>query len=142
MVGKFLFKGREIEDLQKMDMKELSKLLNARARRSVLRGFNPEQKKLLSKIEIANKQRAQSREPTIIKTHCRDMLILPSMVGLKFGVHNGREFMPVEIKAEMIGHYLGEFAATRKKITHGTPGMGATKGKTVQASEPHNDSKR
>ncbi|MEM3151636.1 MAG: ribosomal protein S19 family protein, partial [Candidatus Bathyarchaeia archaeon] len=62
-----------------------------------------------------------------IKTHCRDMIILPEMVGLTILVHNGKEFVPVEIKPEMIGHYLGEFAITNKRVVHGAPGIGASR---------------
>ena len=62
-----------------------------------------------------------------IRTHCREMVILPEMVDLKFAVHNGKEFIVVEMKPEMIGHCLGEFSHTRKKVTHGTPGIGATR---------------
>jgi small subunit ribosomal protein S19 len=62
-----------------------------------------------------------------IRTHCRDMIILPEMVGLTIHVHNGKDFVPVEITTEMIGHYLGEFAITNKKVVHGAPGLRATR---------------
>jgi small subunit ribosomal protein S19 len=62
-----------------------------------------------------------------IRTHARDMVILPEMVGTTIAVHNGKEFVPVEIVPEMIGHRLGEFAITNKRVVHGRPGVGATK---------------
>jgi small subunit ribosomal protein S19 len=62
-----------------------------------------------------------------IKTHVRDLIILPEMVGMKILVHNGKEFLPVQIRPEMIGHYLGEFAITNKPVRHGTPGIGASR---------------
>lgn len=62
-----------------------------------------------------------------IKTHARDMVILPSMVGLNIQVHSGREFVPLEIKPEMVGRYVGEFVITNKKVVHGTPGIGASR---------------
>jgi small subunit ribosomal protein S19 len=55
------------------------------------------------------------------------MVIFPSMIGLKIHVHNGKEFVPLEIKAEMVGHYLGEYVITNKKVVHGTPGIGASR---------------
>jgi small subunit ribosomal protein S19 len=122
MPKKFLYRGYELEELQKMSVSEFSKLLPARQRRTLNRGLTPRQKKLLEKIK-----RVKRGEKVLLKTHCRDMVILPEMVGLTIMVHNGKEFQRVEIKPEMIGHYLGEFALTRKRVTHGAPGMGATK---------------
>ena len=55
------------------------------------------------------------------------MIILPEMVGVKIGVYNGKEYTPVEVKPEMIGHRLGEFALTRKPVKHSSPGFGATR---------------
>jgi small subunit ribosomal protein S19 len=122
MPKKFLYRGYEIEELQRMSLAELSRIFPARQRRSLNRGFTPRQKKLLEKI-----RKFKEGKKVRLKTHCRDMVILPEMVGLTIEVHNGKEFQRVEIKPEMIGHYLGEFALTRKKVVHGAPGMGATK---------------
>jgi small subunit ribosomal protein S19 len=107
-------------------MDEFIKLLPARQRRSLLKGLTEQQKILLTKIrKLKNSQSKEGSKP--IKTHCRDMIILPEMVGLTILVHNGKEFAPVEIKPEMIGHYLGEFAITNKRVVHGTPGIGASR---------------
>lgn len=120
MAVKFTYRGKTLEELQKMDLIEFRKLLPARERRSLKRGFTEEQKKLLKKMKKLGKDK-------IIRTHARDMIILPEMVGYKFGVHNGKEFVVVEIKPEMIGHRLGEFALTRKRPKHSAPGFGATR---------------
>ena len=66
-------------------------------------------------------------QKTVVKTHARDMVILPEMVGVIVLVHNGKEFYAVEITPEMIGHYLGEFAITNKPVKHGSPGIGASR---------------
>lgn len=110
-----------------MSIEEFAKLLPARQRRSLLRGFTEAQKKLLKKIEKARKAMQEGKPYKPIRTHCRDMIILPCMVGLTIHVHNGKDYIPVEIKPEMIGHYLGEFAPTRKRVVHGAPGIGASR---------------
>ncbi|MEM4662576.1 MAG: ribosomal protein S19 family protein [Candidatus Diapherotrites archaeon] len=115
-----------------MSYQEFALLCNSRARRSLLRrGID---KKLEKKIAEARKlleQGAKDLKP--IRTHRRDTIIVPQMVGLKFGVHNGKEFVVVEITPEMLGHYLGEFAMTRKKLKHGKAGIGATRSSTAIA---------
>ena len=124
---KFTYKGHTLEELQKMDLKEFMKILPARERRSLKRGFTPMQKKLLKKIEKARDEFEKTGKLKPIKTHCRNMIILPKMVDLLFGIHNGKEFITVKIKPEMIGHRLGEFTLTRKRVQHSAPGIGATK---------------
>jgi small subunit ribosomal protein S19 len=111
-------KGKTIEELKKMSTNELAGLLTSRQRRTIKRGMTEQQKILLEKLRSNEKN---------IETHCRDMIILPEMVGVTIKVHQGREFVPVAIEAEMIGHYLGEFALTRKKVAHNAPGIGATR---------------
>jgi len=126
MPKEFKYRGYTIEQLQSMSMDEFISLLPSRQRRSLLRGLSPEQKTLLTKIRQAKEAMRQGKR-VLLKTHCRDMVILPEMVGLTIHVHNGKEFVPVEIKPEMIGHYLGEFAITNKPVKHGTPGIGASR---------------
>jgi small subunit ribosomal protein S19 len=109
-----------------MSMDEFINLLPSRQRRSLLRGLTPEQRILLEKTREAKEMRKKGEEVTV-KTHVRDMIILPEMVGMRIHVHNGKEFLPVEIKPEMIGHYLGEFAVTNRPVRHGTPGIGASR---------------
>jgi small subunit ribosomal protein S19 len=122
MVRKFTYRGYTLEELLKMPRDKFLELLPARQRRSLKRGFSQRQKKLLMKIE-----KARAGQKVRLKTHCRDMIVLPEMVGLTIEVHNGKEFVKVDVKPEMIGHYLSEFALTRKRVKHGAPGMGATR---------------
>lgn len=124
---KFVYRGKSIEEIMKMDLNEFIKLLPARQRRSLKRGFTPEQKKLLEKIRKARKMTEEGKQPKPIKTHCRNMIIVPEMVGMKIGVHNGKEFIFITITEKMLGHYLGEFAPTRKRVLHSAPGVGATR---------------
>jgi len=126
MPREFRYRGFTLEQLQSMSMDEFISLLPSRQRRSLLRGLTPEQKTLLTKIRKAKEAMRQGKR-VVIKTHCRDMVILPEMVGLTIHVHNGKEFVSVEITPEMIGHYLGEFAITNKPVKHGTPGIGASR---------------
>ena len=118
----FTYRGYTLEELQKMPLTEFAKLLPARERRAIMRGL-PRHKKLMEKIK---KWKDEKRDKPI-RTHLRDMIILPEMVGMKFAVHNGKEFVVVEIVPEMIGHRLGDFALTRKRVVHSAPGVGATR---------------
>jgi small subunit ribosomal protein S19 len=90
-------------------------------RRTLKRGLGDEHKNLLRRLEKAE-------EGAQLRTHLRDMPILPSFVGKSFAVHNGKEFIRVDVQAEMVGHYLGEFVLTRKSVRHTGPGVGATRG--------------
>ncbi len=120
----FMFRGKSVKELSDMTLDEFAKLVNTRARRSLLRGYP---KQILKKIEKAKKSLAAGREPRPIRTHWRDTIVIPAMIGLKFAVHRGNTFETVEIKPAMIGHYLGELALSRKKLQHGKAGIGATK---------------
>jgi small subunit ribosomal protein S19 len=126
MPKEFMYRGYSLDSLLSMSMDEFINLLPSRQRRSLLRGLTPEQRILLEKTREA-KEEQKKGEDASVKTHVRDMIILPEMVGMKIQVHNGKEFLPVEIKPEMIGHYLGEFAVTNKPVRHGTPGIGASR---------------
>lgn len=123
MPKKFTYRGYSLEELQNLSFEDFAKLLPSRQRRSLNRGLTPMQKKLLERVRAVKEGGGEK----VIRTHCRDMIVLPEMVGLKFGVHNGKEFVVFEVKPEMIGHRLGEFSQTRKKVTHGMPGIGATR---------------
>lgn len=126
MPREFTFRGHTTEQLQGMSMDEFIRLLASRQRRSLLRGLTREQRILLENIRVAKKSLAEGQK-TVVKTHARDMVILPEMVGVTVLVHNGKEFSAVEIAPEMIGHYLGEFAITNKTVRHGSPGIGASR---------------
>ena len=126
MVRKFTYRGYTLEELQSMPMDEFIKLIPSRQRRTLLRGLPRRQKKLLEKLRRARRALKKGKK-LLIRTHNRDMVILPEMVGLTIGVHNGKEFITIEITPEHIGHYLGEYAPTHKRVTHGNPGIGATR---------------
>lgn len=119
----FTFHGKTVEEVKKMDLKDFAKLIPARQRRTLARGFTDAQKKLLIKVKKANEGKYQK----VIRTHCRDIVILPEMIGLKILVYNGKEFLPVVIAEDMLGHYLGEMTVNRKRVEHSAPGVGATK---------------
>ncbi|MFC2143669.1 30S ribosomal protein S19 [Candidatus Aenigmatarchaeota archaeon] len=119
MAKKFLYRGHELEELQEMTIKEFAGLVPSRQRRTLLRGLSKRQKKLLKDIK-ENRNR-------FTKTHDRDMIILPEMVGVKMGIHSGKEFQTVVITENMIGHFLGEYALTRGRVKHSSPGFGATR---------------
>ena len=116
----FRYRGLELEELQKLTIEELLPLFPSRVRRTLKRGLTKEQNKLLEDLK-------KTKKGDTVKTHCRNMVILPDFVGHKIDVHNGSEFQRVDILPQMIGHYLGEFALTRKKVKHTGPGVGATR---------------
>jgi len=119
----FTYRGKTLEELQALKTEELIELLPARQRRSLTRGNDPRGKKLYQKIKKAR----ESEKPMKLRTHARDVIILPDMVEITIEVYTGKEWRSVDIKPEMIGHYLGEFALSRGRISHGMPGMGATR---------------
>lgn len=114
------YRGKSLDELKAMDVRESAKYLPAGSRRSVLRKFDVIEKFIQrSEVKMARKKK--------IKTHQRDLVIVPKMVGMAIQIHNGKAFQEVTITSEMIGHRLGEFALTRVKATHTTMGLGATK---------------
>ena len=122
--GEFTYRGHTLDDLQDMDLEDVAELLPARQRRTIERGLSSEHEKLLEKAREADPQETASSP---IRTHLRDMPILPSFVEKTFAVYTGQEFERVEIEPEMIGHYLGEFQLTRKSVKHGQTGIEATR---------------
>ncbi len=127
MPKEFTYRGFTLEKLLSLSMDEFISLLPSRQRRSLQRGLTPEQRKLLEEVRKAKELTEKGGQTKPIKTHARDMIILPEMVNMTIHVHNGKDFVPVEIKPEMVGHYLGEFAITNKPVKHGTPGIGASR---------------
>lgn len=123
MVQEFKYRGYTIEHLKGMSIEQFLHLLPSRQRRSLNRGISNEKRKLLEEVRRA----VDGKLNTPIRTHARDMIILPNMVGLTIHVHNGKEFVGLEIKPPMVGHYLGEYVITNKKVVHGTPGIGASR---------------
>jgi small subunit ribosomal protein S19 len=108
-----------------MSMDEFIKLLPARQRRSLVKGLTNEQRTLMEHVRRSRKE--NGGKPSPVKTHCRDMIVIPEMLGLTLQLHAGKEYVAIEIKPEMVGHYIGEFAITNQKVVHGTPGIGASR---------------
>jgi small subunit ribosomal protein S19 len=116
---KFSFKGKPEEELASLSLEEFVKLIPSRQRRALKRGFTESEKNLLATLRGNPKK--------FVRTRCREMVIIPEMIGKRVGVYNGKEYISVDIKAEMLGHRLGEFSMTRKEVKHSAPGFGATK---------------
>ena len=122
--GEFTYRGHTIEELQELSVDDVAALLPARQRRSIERGLSEEHEKLREEAEERTPEET-AEDP--IRTHLRDMPILPSFVGKTFAVYTGQSFERVEVDPEMIGHYLGEFQLTRSQVEHGQAGIGATR---------------
>lgn len=123
MPEKIAFRGMYPADAEKLDQKQYLGLVKSRERRSMKRN-GLDYKKLLAKVEEYKK--AGKTKP--IRTHIREAVIIPSWIGVKFEVHNGKEFQALQISANMLGHRLGEFAYTTKRVLHSAPGIRATRG--------------
>ena len=123
---KFNYRGKDIGTLISMNMDELSQQLRARQRRRLKRKMGKQYGRFIKKLMDVKKEAPQGEKPAPVKTHLRDCIVLPSMVQSIINIHNGKAYNSVEVKPEMIGYYLGEFAMTYKKVSHGKPGVGAT----------------
>lgn len=117
MAKEFFYRGKNVTDIKKLTLDEFAKLVPSRERRKIKRGFRESEKKLLEDLKANN----------TVKTHCRDMIVLPEMIGKIIKVYNGKEFVMLTIEPEMIAHRLGEFSLSRKTVKHSAPGIGATK---------------
>ena len=122
--GEFTYRGHTLEEFQGMSVDEVAELLPARQRRTIERGLSAQQEKLLEAAREAGEEET-ANDP--IRTHLRNMPILPAFVGKTFAVYNGQSFDRVYVEPEMLGHYLGEFQLTRKQVEHGQAGIGATR---------------
>jgi small subunit ribosomal protein S19 len=123
MPKEFRYRGYTVEQLNGMSTEAILQLLPSRARRSLNRGISDDKRKLLEDVRSQKDGKLEGQ----IKTHARDMIVLPVMIGATIGVYTGKEFLSIQVKPEMIGHYLGEYAITNKKVVHGTPGIGASR---------------
>nr|XP_010936337.1 40S ribosomal protein S15 [Elaeis guineensis] len=123
---KFSYRGVDLDALLDMSTDELVKLFPARARRRFQRGLKRKPMALIKKLRKAKKEAPPGEKPEPVRTHLRNMIIVPEMIGSIVGVYNGKTFNQVEIKPEMIGHYLAEFSISYKPVKHGRPGIGAT----------------
>lgn len=123
---KYSYRGVELSNLLDLSNEQLMELVHARARRRFQRGLKRKPMTLIKKLRIAKKQATAHEKPEMVKTHLRDMIIVPEMIGSVVGVYNGKSFTTVEIKPEMTGHYLAEFSISYKPVRHGRPGIGAS----------------
>jgi small subunit ribosomal protein S19 len=120
MVKEFTYHGLSKEELSNIPNEKLLKLFTARIRRSLTRGINDDKRKLMEEMKDKNQKNP-------IKTHLRDVIILPYMVGVTVHIFSGKEFVPITITLQMVGHYLGEYVITNKRVNHGAPGVGASR---------------
>ena len=120
MVKEFTYHGLSKEELDNIPNEKLFKFFTARARRSLTRGINDDKRKLMEELKDKN-----NKNP--VKTHLRDVIILPYMIGKTVHVFSGKEFVPITITVQMVGHYLGEYVITNKRVNHGAPGVGASR---------------
>merc|ERR1711878_225097 len=123
---KFTYRGVDLDQLLDFSHEQLMELFRCRIRRRFSRGLTRKPMTLVKRLRKAKKEAPPMEKPEVVKTHLRNMIILPAMIGSIVGVYNGKTFNQVEIKPEMIGHYLGEFSITYKPVKHGRPGIGAT----------------
>ncbi len=119
MPKNFKYRGRSLDELKSMSMDEFMKLLTSRTRRSLKRGLSHEQRVVIERIRMG--------DPKPIKTHARDLVVLPEMVGKTIFVHKGSEFIEIKINEKMLGHFTGEFSITNTPVRHGKPGIGASR---------------
>ncbi|MEJ7642053.1 MAG: 30S ribosomal protein S19 [Candidatus Nitrosocosmicus sp.] len=127
MAREFKYKGYSGDQIQRLSIETLMPLLNSRQRRSLDRRLSTymtdEKRKFREELKLSREGKLTSP----LKTHLRDMIILPDMIGLNVLVHNGKEFIPFTIRPEMVGHYLGEYSITNKRVQHGSPGVGSSR---------------
>jgi len=123
LVKEFTYRGLSQKELEELPLDKLLKLFPARIRRSLTRGINDNKRKLIGEIKATK----EGKLKTPINTHLRDLIILPNMIGTTVNVFSGKEFVPVTITSEMVSHYLGEYVITNKRVSHGAPGVGASR---------------
>jgi len=123
LVREFTYRGLPQKELEELPLDKLLELFPARIRRSLTRGINDNKRKLIGEIKAAK----EGKLKTPINTHLRDLIILPYMIGTTVNVYSGKEFVPVTITSEMVSHYLGEYVITNKRVSHGAPGVGASR---------------
>ena len=124
----FTYRGKTVEELKSLDTREFAKLVKSRTRRAILKQY--------TKIDgFVSKCAELAADKKPIRTHLRDIIITPKMIGYNILIHNGKQFLPAMIIPEMMGHRLGEFSITRQKVKHGAAGIGATKSSMAKATK-------
>ena len=124
----FTYRGKTLEELKKLDVREFSKYMRSGPRRTALRQFQ-QIENFISRAKV----KINKNKP--VRTHERSLVIVPDMVGMKINIHDGRSFIPIIITGEMLSHRLGEFAMTRGRVKHSKAGIGATKGSKFKAKK-------
>jgi len=120
-----LYRGKTVEELKAMSIEQFAQLCNSRPRRALKKGGYD--KKFLKKAE----KTIGNIKAKPVRTHNRDLVIVPQLIGTRIALHRGNSFETIDVNEKMLGHYLGEFALTRKKLSHGKAGIGATKSSTA-----------
>jgi small subunit ribosomal protein S19 len=124
----FKYRGKSLEELQALDVREFAKMLKSRKRRTVLRNFQKHE-------DFISRAREKAAKKKPVKTHFRDLVVVPQLVGMKLQIYNGKTFVAVDVTGEMIGHKFGEFAPTRNRVAHSKTGVGATKGSMAKSKK-------
>jgi small subunit ribosomal protein S15e len=123
---KFSYRGVDLKDLLDLPLEDFNNMVHARARRKFKRGMDRKPMGLIRKLRKAKAEAGENERPAIVKTHLRDMIVVPEMIGSVIGVYNGKTFNQVEVRPDMVGHYLGEFSITYRPVNHKRPGQGNT----------------
>merc|ERR1712130_4996 len=123
----FSFKGVDLAQLLELQTDEFTKFCGARVRRRFSRGLGSKPMGLIAKLRAAKLAAPENEKPAVVKTHLRNMIVVPEMIGSLVGVYNGKVFNTVEIKPEMVGHYLGEFSITYTPVRHGRAGNASSR---------------
>lgn len=113
---KFTFRGVDLDKLLDLKPEELLPLFTSRIRRRLQRPIKRKHKALVKKLKNAKKNTGPLEKPAIIKTHLRDLIITPELIGSIVAIYNGKLFNPVEIKPEMVGMYTGEFSMSYRYV--------------------------
>merc|ERR1719471_478163 len=117
---KQLWRGMDTQKLLEMTPTQLRNKMVARHRRALKNGRQPSHQRFLKRCRRALKEfkNEPGTKPKPVLTHLRNMIIVPEMIGNIVGVHNGKQFLAVEVKAPMVGTFLGEYAMTYKYVVH------------------------
>ena len=124
---KQMYRGHELDKLLDMSREQIVSLMGSRQRRRFRHGFSSKYDRLVKKVRIAKRDSVPGEKPKSVRTHLRNAVITPEMCGGVVDVYAGKHWNPVEVKADMIGHFLAEFSMTYKPIRHGKVGVGATR---------------
>ena len=99
----------DLDQLLDLSADQLMELVHARARRRFSRGLKRKPLALMKKLRKAKKEAPALEKPAVVKTHLRNMIVLPDMIGSIVGVHNGKTFNQVEVKVRPNSFILASF---------------------------------